>query len=83
MMKHLFHIHCKEATMLFTQQQEQKLSATKRFALAIHLLYCRSCKRFRQQLMIITKSLKHLSTTDGQISEARKGEIQQAIENNL
>lgn len=83
MIKQLFHIHCKEATMLLTQQQEQKLSATKRFALSIHLLYCNSCKRFRKQLMIITKSLKHLSKTDGQLREARKKEIQQAIEKNL
>lgn len=41
--------NCKEATLLTVKGEEVKLSVQERVQLAIHLLYCSTCRRFKKE----------------------------------
>lgn len=41
--------NCKEATLLTVKSEEAKLSLQERLQLSIHLLYCSTCRRFKQE----------------------------------
>jgi hypothetical protein len=51
-------LSCKQASQLISQSLEQPLAMRERFALKLHLLICRYCRRFRQQLQAIRIALK-------------------------
>ena len=51
-------LSCKQASQLVSQSLERQLSGGERFKLRFHLLICRFCKRFAQQLALIKLALK-------------------------
>jgi hypothetical protein len=51
-------LNCKDASQLISQSLEQPLTMRERFALNLHLLICKYCKRFSQQLHTIGVALK-------------------------
>jgi hypothetical protein len=51
-------LNCKNASQLISQSLEQPLTIRERFALNLHLLICKYCKRFSQQLHTIGLALK-------------------------
>lgn len=51
-------LSCKQASQLISQSLEQPLAMRERFALKLHLLICKYCRRFRQQLQAIGVALK-------------------------
>lgn len=46
-------LQCVEASELSSQEVDQPLRVADRLALRCHLLICRSCKIFRQQVQVI------------------------------
>jgi hypothetical protein len=78
----VFRTTCREATMLLSRQQEEKLPKRSRWALAIHLLYCRSCRLFRNQLQKFTKDLFQLKNKQV-LSQEKKQRLEELIENEL
>jgi hypothetical protein len=56
-------LSCKQASQLISQSLEQPLAMRERFALKLHLLICRYCRRFRQQLQAIGVALKLTART--------------------
>jgi hypothetical protein len=49
---------CKEATQLISRSLDTNLPGWKRFGLKIHLLMCRFCSRFENQLSFIGDTIK-------------------------
>lgn len=43
-------LNCKQASQLISQGLDRELSLRERFGLKLHLLICKYCKRFSQQL---------------------------------
>lgn len=53
-------LDCKQTSQLISQSLDRKLTLRERFALLLHLILCKFCKRFSQQLQIIRVSMKSL-----------------------
>lgn len=51
---------CLYITYLISQSQDEKLDFKQRLALRLHVLMCRKCRRYQQQLHIIQKNIKRL-----------------------
>jgi glutaredoxin len=56
-------LSCKQASQIISQSLDRPLTMRERFALKLHLLICKYCKRFSQQLHNISVALK-LMTSD-------------------
>ena len=52
---------CKDATQLMSQKMDGKLSATQRLSLGFHLLLCKGCRTFDDQIRFIRKAAKSVS----------------------
>lgn len=50
-------LSCKEATQLMSQKMDGKLSAMNRLSLGLHLLICRGCRNFDDQIQFIRKAV--------------------------
>ncbi len=48
---------CREAALLLTRAQHDKLDFADRIGLRIHLLQCKRCRRFEQQQKLITQAM--------------------------
>ena len=51
-------LSCKNASQIISQSLDRPLTIRERFALQLHLLICKYCKRFSQQLQTIRVNLK-------------------------
>ena len=51
-------LSCKDASQIISQSLDRQLTTRERFALKLHLLICRYCKRFSQQIQAIRVALK-------------------------
>ena len=51
-------LSCKNASQIISQSLDRSLTIRERFALQLHLLICKYCKRFSQQLQTIRVNLK-------------------------
>ncbi len=51
---------CKQASQLLSQSLDRQLSARERFALRLHLLICKYCKRFGEQIKLLRTAIKQL-----------------------
>ena len=60
---------CKQASQLISQSLDRKLSWHERFVLRLHLLICKYCLRFSQQLQTLRVALKRMSAD---IAQKRK-----------
>ncbi len=82
-------INCNEATYLISRSELEKISCSEQISLKIHLLGCKYCLRFKQQVKIISnhiaKSKEYLE--EGKflysLSPKQSEDIQKSIENLL
>ncbi len=51
-------LSCKNASQIISQSLDRPLTIRERFALQLHLLICKYCKRFSQQLQTLRVNLK-------------------------
>jgi hypothetical protein len=49
---------CKQASQLLSQSLDKPLTRGERFRLRFHLLLCRFCKRFGQQIVVLRTSIR-------------------------
>jgi predicted anti-sigma-YlaC factor YlaD len=84
-------LKCREASALIAEGADRDLSRSERWALRLHLAYCSSCRRFRQQLAFLRRLLKGLEQRlaagdvplEEGISEAARGRLERIIESNF
>jgi len=50
--------NCKEVSRLVSESLDRKLPLYQRIGVRVHLLMCKFCRRFEQQLMLIRKTLR-------------------------
>jgi hypothetical protein len=55
-------LSCKEASQIISQSLDRPLTMRERLAVKLHLLICKYCKQFSQQLQTIRNALKIAST---------------------
>lgn len=51
-------LRCKDTSQIISQSLDRQLTMRERFALKFHLLICKHCRRFSQQLQTIGLALK-------------------------
>ena len=56
----LLTLSCRLASQLLSKAQDTQLTMTERVALRLHLLICRSCRRFNRQLILLRQILRLL-----------------------
>ena len=81
-------LSCKDASQIISQSLDRQLTMRERFALKCHLLICRYCKRFSQQIQAIRVALKqaiHAVENDDSIkmSSETKKRLLQSIESSF
>jgi len=52
---------CKEATQLISKSLDRQLTRRERFAVCLHLMMCKYCKRFSQQLLVMRAALNRMT----------------------
>jgi hypothetical protein len=57
----LLNLNCRNATRLVSDQQERPLDALERTGLAIHLMGCGNCRRYRDQIQMLDELCKAAS----------------------
>lgn len=55
-------LNCKETSHLISQSLDRELGFKERLALKMHLLMCKYCKRFSQQLSSLNVMIKQRTT---------------------
>ena len=55
-------LNCRQASRLLSEAEDRNLSSMERFGLKLHVATCKSCRKFREQLVIMRQSLKTLDT---------------------
>jgi hypothetical protein len=75
-------ISCQDATYLEERRREGKITFSSRFALWLHLLYCRFCKRFVRQSDLIKKYTRQMANaeTPYTLSSSRKQALRKILE---
>lgn len=54
----LLNQNCRSATRLVSEAQDRPLDAVEKVGLKIHLLGCRNCRRYRQQIQALDELIK-------------------------
>ena len=80
-------LSCKQASQLISQSLDRPLRLNERFALKFHLIICKYCKRFSQQVQTLRVALKEQvnaieNNSAIEIPEAAKNRIADWIEAN-
>lgn len=52
---------CKEATLLASKAMDARLTVRERLAVRVHLMYCRGCTRFREQIQFLRRMARRSS----------------------
>ncbi len=53
-------LSCKQASQLISQSLDRPLTLRERFALQLHLIVCKYCKRFSQHLQILRAAIRKM-----------------------
>ena len=53
-------LSCKQASQIISQSLDKPLTMRERFALKLHLIICKYCKRFSQQVQTLRVALKQM-----------------------
>ncbi|MBU1190152.1 MAG: zf-HC2 domain-containing protein [Gammaproteobacteria bacterium] len=53
---------CKEASRLISEGQERELALLERLGLRLHLWMCARCRRFEQQILLLRRALRRMTT---------------------
>jgi hypothetical protein len=56
-------LNCNQTTQLVSQSLDRRLTLSERFELQLHLMLCKFCKRFSQQIKIMRVNMKTLINT--------------------
>ena len=56
----LLALHCDESTLLISSGQDRTLAPVERWAVRLHLISCRSCRRFRKQVQYLQDAARRL-----------------------
>lgn len=67
----LLTLSCRRASQLLSKAQDTPLTRTERAALRLHLLICRSCRRFNRQLILLRQLIQVL------VARTRAGKVVQ------
>ncbi len=70
---------CEEAARIMSDGMDRALTNVERIALRAHLISCRSCKRFRKQLMVIDAAAK--AAADEKMPDDSRERIRANIDN--
>lgn len=54
-------LHCKDASRLLSEEMERPLSRQERFALKMHLMICRACRRCAIQFASLRTTARHFA----------------------
>ena len=57
---HLMGLHCEDVAPLISQSLDRELPRAERTAVALHLMICLGCRRYRRQLLMLSALLPHL-----------------------
>lgn len=73
-------LSCKKASELNSRAMDEKLSFRENLALKMHLMLCRSCKNFTQQLTFLREASQHAQSGHHfHLSEEAKQRIAKAL----
>ena len=53
-------LRCDESTLLISSGHDRKLAPIDRWAVRLHLISCRSCRRFRKQVQFLQDAARRL-----------------------
>jgi hypothetical protein len=71
--KMLFALKCEESTRLVSESMDHDLTPAKRWAVRLHAISCRSCRRFRKQIDFIRHAIAQRADLDGAELESAPG----------
>jgi predicted anti-sigma-YlaC factor YlaD len=54
---------CRDAARMVSEQEARPLSRPERLGLSLHLLICRSCRRYRRTALLLRSLLRHAAST--------------------
>ena len=57
-------LSCKEVTYLLSEAQDRPLGVTERMRLEMHLMMCKGCRNFRDQVDFIGKACRRFLDPD-------------------
>ena len=57
-LKMLLTLHCDEASRIMSDGLDRSLTPLERWALRLHLVSCRACRRFRRQLAFLQRAAR-------------------------
>lgn len=60
--------NCREITRLLSEAQERELSLSERMALRMHLVICRGCRNFAEQMVALRKICRAYARRDAERS---------------
>jgi Putative zinc-finger len=76
-------LSCKEATLLASKALDTRLTARERWAVRLHLLYCRGCARFAQHIQFLRRAARmttdHLPAAAQRLPQAAQERIRSAL----
>jgi len=78
-------LSCKDTVRLASEALDRHLTIGNRLALRVHLLMCRACGRFRQQLRFLSDAAHRLEAVDGQaiLTPKARDRLQRALEQSI
>lgn len=62
---------CKEISVLLSKSCDQDLSWRERWAVRVHLLYCRGCMQFGKQLRFLRRAGRRLAQPETLLEEVK------------
>jgi hypothetical protein len=83
--KTIFSLNCEQAARLLSENQDVELYWWERTGLRLHLLYCRYCKRYHQQLDLMRQLFRRIFSDDESIppelkmSDEKRAEMKKII----
>ena len=82
-LKRIFAMRCDEAAELLSQGNDEPLALIDQLALRSHLLLCRPCRRFRQQLKFLHTAMHWVAARAEGSSATLSGDVRVRILNAL
>lgn len=73
-------LSCKQASQIISQSLDKPLTMRERFALKLHLIICKYCKRFSQQVQTLRVALKQMISS---IENSNTIELPSAAKNRI
>ena len=75
---------CRDAARLITEREERALSRAERVGLFVHLLICRSCRRYRKGVVFLRRVMRRAAESGGLAGDrSLSAEARERIRQNL